>query len=164
MSRGRVFLVFLLLLLVGVGTWYWVAPRRAWERFTYGAAFLSQGDLAATVDFDAVRTNLRSDMTTAIRSRLTGGDGMAGIGASLVDAAVSQIGTVEGLAELFTQMAMGTTGPRPAFRYRSPSRVDVELRETPTSMGVLTMTRSGLSWRITRVLGNGFASNQEGRR
>ncbi len=164
MSRGRVSLVLLLLLLVGVGTWFWVTPRRAWERFTYGAAFLSHGDLAATVDFDAVRANLRTDMTAAVRNRVTGAEGIAGVGAALVDAAVSQVGTVEGLARLFTQMAMGTASPKPAFRYRSPSRIDVELRQTPTSSGILTMTRSGFRWRITRVWGNGFASIQEGRR
>ncbi len=164
MSRGRVSLVFLLLVLTGVATWYWVTPRRTWERFTYGTAFLDRSDLAATVDFDAVRSNLRADMAAGIRERVTSTGGIAGMGTALVDAAVSELGTADGLAQLFTQMAMGTTSPRPTFKYRSLSRVDVELRQTTTRMGILTMTRSGLHWRITRVWGAGVASKQEGKR
>ena len=40
------------------------------------------------------------------------------------------------------------------YRYRSPSRVEVELRpagDPDATAGVLTFTRSALSWRLTRL-------------
>jgi hypothetical protein len=127
-------------------------------------AFFSEGDLTATVDYEAVRANLRSDMMAAVRERVKGADGLGELGVGLVDAAVSEVGTAAGLAQLFTSIAMGMGRPDPSFRYRSLSRVDVELRQSPTRSGIMTMTRSGLTWRITRVWGDGFTPRSEERR
>jgi hypothetical protein len=41
-----------------------------------------------------------------------------------------------------------------SFRYKSPSRVDVRIRSaesTDANAGVLTFTRSALTWRLTRI-------------
>jgi hypothetical protein len=78
----------------------------------------------------------------------------------LVDATV----TPEGLSQVVTQFGTRTPGPDAAdslagkavtsFRYRAVSRVDVVLYpagKTADDGGVLTFTRSGLTWKLTRV-------------
>lgn len=164
MSRGRTFLVVLLLLVTAIAAWYWIAPRRAWERFTYGITFGSEADLAATADLPTVRRNFREDVSRVIGERVNLGNGaVAGASAALMDLVVGETITAGGLSRLVAELAMESPDFEPRFRYRSPSRVDVEIGDGSRGVGILTFSRTGLDWKLTRVWGSGFASSQ-GRR
>lgn len=152
-----------LIALVVTGVWFYLSPRRAYDRFLQGVAFGDETALEATVDFPVLRMNLREDLRQGIEARARGGiaatAALAMLG-GLVDAAVSP----EGLSQVVTQFGTRTPGPDAAdslagkavttFRYRAPSRVDVVLYpagKTADDGGVLTFTRSGLTWKLTRV-------------
>jgi hypothetical protein len=79
---------------------------------------------------------------------------------AMVDAAV----TPSGLSQIITGFGTRTVtsnsadttavGTTTAYRYRSLSRVDVLLHpadETPDDGGVLTLTRTGMTWKLTRA-------------
>jgi hypothetical protein len=153
----------LLIALVLTGAWYYEAPRRAYNRFIQAVAFGNEAELDATVDFPQLRMNLREDLRKGIEARARTGVGATiaiGMLGGLVDAAV----TPEGLSQIVTQFGTRLPGPGAAdslvgntvtaFRYRALSQVDVVLYpagKTAESGGVLTFTRSGLTWKLTRA-------------
>ncbi len=153
----------LLLALVVTGVWFYVTPRRTYDRFLQGVAFGNEAALEATVDFPLLRMNLREDLRQGIEARVRTGiattAAIAMLG-GLVDAAV----TPEGLSQIVTQFGTRTPGAdaadslagkaNTAFRSRGVSQVDVLLYpagKTADDGGVLTFTRSGLTWKLTRV-------------
>ncbi len=153
----------LLLALVLTGVWFYAAPRRAYHRFIQAVAFANESELDATVDFPVLRMNLREDLRKGIEARARTGFGataaIAMLG-GLVDAAV----TPEGLSQIVTQFGTRVPGPDAAdsltgntvtsFRYRALSQVDVVLYpegKTADAGGILTFTRSGLAWKLTRA-------------
>lgn len=153
----------LLTALVLAGVWYYYAPRRAYDRFIRAVAFADEAELEATVDFPVLRMHLREDLRQGIEARARTGLGATVVTSmlgGLVDAAV----TPEGLSEIVTQFGTRIPGPGAAdslaektersFRYRAPSQVDVVLYpagKTADEGGVLTFTRSGLTWKLTRA-------------
>ena len=153
----------LLIVLVLTGVWYYLAPRRAYDRFLQAVAFGNEAELEATVDFPLLRMNLREDLRKGIEARARSGLGATVATAmlgGLVDAAV----TPEGLSQIVTQFGTRLPGPDAAdsltgtavtsYRYRAPSQVDVVLYpagKTADDGGVLTFTRSGLTWKLTRA-------------
>ncbi len=165
----------LLLALLGLGAWYWFAPRRAYHRFLNAIAFGDAAGLAATVDFPLLRMNLREDLRAGLERTAGTGAGAAvasGVLGALVDAAVSP----EGLSQIVTGFGMRepgeaaddslTAGAVTSFRLRSPSRMDVILYpegKTADDGGILTFTRSGLGWRLTRAWSMRLAREVNGR-
>lgn len=152
----------LVAVLVG-GAWLYLAPRRAYHRLVKAVAYGDAAELEATVDFVVLRRNLREDLQAGLARRAGNGMGATIAGAMLgamVDAAVtpsglSQIITGFGTREV-TAGSSDTTagGTTTAYRYRSLSRVDVLLHpadETPADGGVLTFTRTGMTWKLTRA-------------
>jgi hypothetical protein len=150
-----------LTLLVAVA-WYIITPRRAYDDFRLALLTGSESGLQATVDFPAVRDNLKRDIAPAL-DRATGKIGGAALGV-LLEQAVNSVLTPSGLAQLVT--GFGTVRRSAAevsdtpgdvvtsYRYKSPSRVDVMIRpagDPDVTAGVLTFTRSALSWRLTRI-------------
>lgn len=149
--------------LLVTGVWYYVAPRRAYDRFLQGVAFGNEAELEATVDFPVLRMNLREDLRKGLEGRARSGIGATAAIAllgGLVDAAV----TPEGLSQIVTGFGTRLPGPGAAdsltgntitsYRYRAPSQVDVVLYpagKTADDGGVLTFTRSGLTWKLTRA-------------
>jgi|CXWL01.1.fsa_nt_gi hypothetical protein len=153
----------LLVVVVLTGAWFYFAPRRAYDRFIQAVAFGNEAELEATVDFPVLRMNLREDLRKGIEARARTGIGataaIAMLG-GLVDAAV----TPEGLSQIVTQFGTRRPGPDAAdsltgktvtaYRYRAPSQVDVVLYpegRTADAGGILTFTRSGLTWKLTRA-------------
>lgn len=154
-------LVMAALLLTGV--WYLYTPRRAWDRFMRGIVLAQPKDMDATIDFDALRDNLRQDLRIALQ-RNDAGDLATQVGGALLDQLVAQTVTPRGLTALVT--AFGTRTPTAAdrdslnaitvttFHYRGPSTVEVRVHPASTDAqgaGVFTFTRSGLHWRLTRI-------------
>jgi hypothetical protein len=154
-------LVMAALLLTGV--WYLYTPRRAWDRFMRGIVLAQPKDMDATIDFDALRDNLRQDLRAALQ-RNGSSDLVLRASGALLDQLVAQTVTPRGLTSLVT--AFGTRTPQAAdrdsldaitvttFHYRGPSTVDVRIRPASADAqgaGVFTFTRSGLRWRLTRV-------------
>lgn len=148
--------------LVG-GAWLYRAPRRTYDRLVKAVAYGDPAELEATVDFVVLRRNLREDLQAGLARRA--GDGMgATIAGAMLGAMVDAAVTPSGLSQIITGFgtrevdgnsadtaAVGTTT---AYRYRSPSRVDVLLYpadETPADGGVLTFTRTGMTWKLTRA-------------
>lgn len=165
----------LLLALLGLGAWYWFAPRRAYHRFLNAIAFGDAAGLEATVDFPLLRMNLREDLRAGLERKAGTGLGAAvagGVLGALVDAAVSP----EGLSQIVTGFGMRdpgdaaadslTAGAITSFHYRAPSRVDVVLYpegKTADDGGILTFTRSGLRWKLTRAWSTRLASGANNR-
>lgn len=153
----------LLLVLVVTGGWFYWAPRRAYDRFLHAVAFGNASELEATVDFPELRKHLREDLRKGIQVRAGAGFGAAAATAmlsGLVEAAV----TPEGLSQIVTGFGTRVPGPDAAdslagntvtsYRYRALSQVDVVLYpagRTAEDGGVLTFTRSGLTWKLTRA-------------
>jgi len=152
----------LVVVLVG-GAWLYLAPRRAYDRLVKAVAYGDAAELEATVDFVVLRRNLREDLQAGLARRA--GDGMgATIAGAMMGAMVDAAVTPSGLSQIITGFgtrdvtanpadttAVGTTT---AYRYRSLSRVDVLLHpadETPADGGVLTLTRTGMTWKLTRA-------------
>lgn len=153
----------LLLLLVLAGSWFWIAPHRAYDRFLQAVAFGSESGLAETVDLALVRQQLKEDLGAAV-ARQSNSQLGGTAAADFIDGAVDATLTPSGLADLIT--AFGTRAPGPgaadtlqtgtvvAFQYRSLSRVDVLIRaagESETQSGILTFTRTGTVWRLSRI-------------
>lgn len=155
----------LLLLVVITGVWYWQAPRRSWERLNRALITGREAELQAVIDFPILRDNLRADLRTAIAARGGASGGLLAeasgvlldqmVAASLTPSALSQLISVFGMREARPGEGSGMIqASRVKYRYRSPSRVDVEVRPEggeATAGGILTFERSGLSWRLSRI-------------
>ncbi len=154
---------FLLLAVIITGAWFYLAPRRAYDRFLKAIAFGNAEELDATVNFPVLRRHLREDLRTGLERTAGKGPGatvalsMLGV---LVDAAV----TPEGLNQIITGFGTRVSssfeadtlsrGAETSHRYRSLSRVDVVLHPVGTTTGAggtLTFSRDGLSWKLTRA-------------
>jgi len=160
MPRSLRWLLAVTLLVAAV--WYVVTPRRAYDDFRIALLTGSESGLQATVDFPVLRDNLKRDLAPALE-RAGGGLG-ATVGGVLLEQAVNSVLTPMGLAQLVTgfgtvRRSADDVSDTPSdivttYRYRSPSRVDVEIRpagDPEATAGVLTFTRSALSWRLTRI-------------
>jgi hypothetical protein len=158
----RSFRWLLALTLLVATAWYIVTPRRAYDAFRMALLTGSESGLAATVDFPVLRDNLKRDLAPAIE-RVAGGMG-ATVGGVLVEQAVNSVLTPTGLTQLVTGFGVARRSATDvsdtpenvvtSFRYKSPSRVDVRIRSaesTDANAGVLTFTRSALTWRLTRI-------------
>ena len=153
----------LLIALVLTGAWFYWTPRRAYDRFIHAVAFANESELEATVDFPLLRMNLREDLRKGIQVRAGAGMG-AGAATAMLSGLVEAAVTPEGLSQIVTGFGTRIPGPEAAdslvgntvtsFRYRALSRVDVVLYpagKTAEEGGVLTFTRSGLTWKLTRA-------------
>lgn len=156
-------LAILILLLAQIGLWFWVTPHRAYDRLMRAIAFGSESELAETVDLPVLRQNFSDDIRRAVTGQpqfhLRGEEVETFLTAS-VDAVV----TPRGLAELINGFSASTpsagsadtlpVGTVVSFHYQSVSRVDVRIRAadaSESSAGILTFTRTGVAWRLTRV-------------
>lgn len=164
MARSSSPLRWLLVLLVLLaGAWFWVAPHRAYDRLMRAIAFGSREELAVVVDFPAVREQLHTDLAAAMTRRGQRGLGEAVV-STILDQALDAVLTPSGLSNIVT--GFGTRTPNGAladtveartdvsFHYRSLSRVDVHIRprgEPDAQSGILTFTRDGVRWRLTRI-------------
>ncbi len=158
----------LLVGLIAVGSWYWFAPRRSYDRFLHAVAYADPAELDATIDFPQLRLNMREDIQAGLRRSGGTNLGTAITGAflgTLVDAAVAP----DGLAQILTGFGTRTITEAEAeslresattsFRYRSLSTVDVVLHpagKPDQDGGILTFARSGLSWKLVRARGAGL--------
>ncbi|HRP08226.1 MAG TPA: DUF2939 domain-containing protein [Gemmatimonadales bacterium] len=164
MSRRRYF--WLSLLVLGITcTWYWQSPRRAWDRFNRALITGQEGELQAVIDFPILRDNLRADLKAALQARGGRSGGLAAeVSGALLDRMVGAALTPGSLALTISAFGMrearAEEGPglihaaRVRYRYRSPSRVDVEVRPEDgeaTAGGIFTFERSGISWKLTRI-------------
>ncbi len=155
----------LLLMLVAVGGWYAWSPRHGWDRFLAALVSGRESDLQTTIDFPILRDNLKRDLRAAVTSRVDSDSPIAaGLSGALIDPLVEVTVTPQGLARLVT--GFGTHTPRPgdadsvragtetAYRYRGPSRVDVQVWPRGGDRqdgGIFTFERSGLHWRLVRI-------------
>jgi hypothetical protein len=156
-------LAILLLLIGQVGIWFWVTPHRAYDRLMRALAFGSESELAETADLPVVRQHFMEDVRSAITRRSD--FHLRGAAAdSVVTMAANVVLTPQGLADLVSSFGTPTPGPAAAdtllvgtevsFHYQGLSRVDVRIRPTGASeqsAGILTFTRTGVTWRLTRV-------------
>jgi hypothetical protein len=153
----------LLVVIVATAAWYYIAPRRAYDRFLKAIAFGNAEELEATVDFPMLRMHLREDLRAGLE-RSTGKGPGATVALSMLGALVDAAVTPEGLNQIITGFGMRDLsdvqpdslagGAATAFRYRSPSRVDVVLHPVGSATdagGTLTFLRKGLSWKLTRA-------------
>jgi hypothetical protein len=149
--------------IVLAGVWYYWTPRRAWDRFLTAVVMADAQRLQATVDFPVLRQNLKDDIGASLTAKSSSGFG-AVIASGLVEQMVNVTITPRGMAQLIT--GFGTRTPRKgdvdsvqagsitSIRYRSPSRVEVRIRpadEDDSAAGVVTLSRTGLTWRVTRI-------------
>ncbi len=159
---SRSFRWLLLCTLVVAGLWYHQAPRRTHDRFLTALLTGSESELTATVDFPALRDNLKADLAPALAR--AGGAMGARVGGIILEQAVNSVLTPSGLAQLVTGFGMRRRQADEVqsvedrtvttYRYRSPARVDVRMRSSAdpeSAAGILTYTRSGLRWRLTRI-------------
>jgi hypothetical protein len=172
MARRFAPVLWITLLLLGLaGAWFWVAPHRAYDRLMQAVAFGSESGLAEAADLPVLRQSFRDDIRAAVTGRpefnLRGEDVEEFLTLS-VDAVV----TPHGLAGLITHTpSPGTAdtvvvGPTVSFHYQSLSRVDVRIRAanaSESSAMILTFTRTGLAWRLTRVWSEQLLSLQGAR-
>jgi hypothetical protein len=158
----RSFRWLLALTLLVAAAWYVITPRRAYDDFRVALLTGSESGLQATVDFPAVRDNLKRDLAPALDR--AGGRLGATVGGVLMEQAVNSVLTPTGLSQLVTgfgsiRRSAVDVSDTPGdvvttYRYKSPSRVEVEIRpagDPDATAGVLTFTRSALSWRLTRI-------------
>lgn len=158
----RSFRWLLLITLAVTVVWYVVTPRRTYDAFQMALLTGSESGLQATVDFPVLRDNLKRDLAPAVER--AGGRLGATVGNILLEQAVNAVLTPTGLAQLVTgfgsvrRSAVDVSENPPevvtTFRYKSPSRVDVRIRsaaDSDAASGVLTFTRSALTWRLTRI-------------
>lgn len=153
----------LLIALVLTGAWFYWTPRRTYDRFIHAVAFANESELEATVDFPLLRMNLREDLRKGIQVRAGAGMGAA---AATSNAQRARRGRRHARGAVPDRHRLrhpdpGSRGRRflvgntvTSFRYRALSRVDVVLYpagETAEEGGVLTFTRSGLTWKLTRA-------------
>lgn len=154
----------LLVTLLLTGFWFYRAPRRAWDRFNRALLTGQEAELTATIDFPQVRDHLKEDLRTAIGHSSSGASLPAAVIGALAEQVVSLVVTPQGLSQLVTEFGTRrpsadtnggiATASEVDFRYRGVSRVDVALRsgtDAEPADGLFTFTRSGLSWRLTRV-------------
>ncbi len=152
----------LLLLLIVAGSWFLIAPRRAYDRFLQAIAFGSKSGLAETVDVPALRQHFFDDVRGALSRRSDFHLRGAAVDSFLTSAAEVALNP-SGLASLVT--GFGTRTPTDAadtlhgapvvtYQYRSLSRMDVRIRaaeERESRAGILTFTRTGTTWRLSRI-------------
>jgi hypothetical protein len=158
----RSFRWLLAITLLVAAAWYIVTPRRAYNDFQIALLTGSESGLRATVDFPALRDNLKRDLAPAFER--AGGRLGASVGGLLMEQAINTVLTPMGLAQLVN--GFGSVRRSAAdvsdtswdvvtrYRYKSPSRVEVEIRpagDPDATAGVLTFTRSAFSWRLTRI-------------
>lgn len=168
MSRPLRWLLLCTLLVAGV--WYHQAPRRTHDRFLTALLTGSESELAATVDFPAVRDNLKADLTPALDRAGRAG---AQLGGFVLEQAVNAVLTPQGLAQLVTGFGMrrrqaddvqvSDERTVTTYRYRSPSQVDVRIRsaaDPESAAGILTYSRSGLRWRLTRLTSDALTGSR----
>ncbi len=160
MPRSFRWLLALTLLVAAV--WFVVTPRRAYNDFRVALLTGSESGLQATVDFPRLRDNLKRDLAPALE-RVGGGIGTT-VGGLLLEQAVNSVLTPTGLSQVVTgfgtiRRSAAEVSDTPGdvvttYRYKSPSRVDVEVRpagDPDATAGILTFSRSALSWRLTRI-------------
>ncbi len=150
--------------------WYVWTPRRSWDRFLTGVVMADTDLLQQTVDFPVLRENLKHDIEVSLRQ-----GNEAGLGAALATGLVNQMVNItitpRGMAQLITGFGMRTPEPGSVdsvaagsvttFRYRSPSRVEVRIRPADAddaAAGVITLTRTGFTWRVTRLSSDRLAN------
>ncbi|MEO5799248.1 MAG: DUF2939 domain-containing protein [Gemmatimonadales bacterium] len=164
MTRRRSPLPWLLACtMILVACWFWIAPHRAYDRLVEAVAFGSATELAAVVDFPTVRQQLKDDLQAAIARRSRSRIGSA-VTATLLESAIDATLTPSGLANLITAFGTRTpgraaadtlkTGTEVSYRYHSLSRVDIHIRakgESDAKSGILTFTREGARWRLSRI-------------
>ena len=154
-----------LLLLIALGGWYYQSPSSARDRFLRALALGDEVTLEQSVDFPAVRNNLRDDlMALASRNvRLA-----PQLDAATIDPLLDVVVSPAGLEQL-----VNSFGIRPveeeqqtvmSYHYRSASRVDVRIRssvDAESAAGIFTLERSGASWRLVRIWSDRLATSAE---
>jgi hypothetical protein len=165
--------ILLLVVLLATG-WYIWSPRRAWDRFLTALVTGDEQLLSATVDFPTVRENLREDLRTALAAAPgSSGNLSTAVLGVLTDQVVNVAVTPQGLSDLLAGLATAQPGAdtkdgiitqTARFRYRGPSRVDIAVGTSDApddAKGILTFSRSGLSWRLTRVWSDRLTTHGE---
>ncbi len=158
MSLRRSPLVWLAPVVLAVTiAWFWITPRRAWDRLLTAVEFTDADALARAVDFPRLEAHLRTDLTRAVQARndlsaalATNPTQQASLAASFAAAGASP----EGLRSILHAFHPGDATPSTAFRYRSPLRVDVVLTGAnggTSDTGIFTFTLTGGTWRLVRI-------------
>lgn len=153
---------------VATGAWYWFTPRRAWNQFVEALALSDATALEQLVDYPRVRTNLKADLRGAIDQRGATKGIAPAVGGVMLDPLVDIMVSPDGMAQLVNTFGTRATATDQttviAYRYRSPSRVDVHVRssvDAEDAAGIFTFERSAISWRLVRVWSERLATSAE---
>ena len=138
----------LVLLLVAVGAWYYLAPRLAAKHLQAAAAAGDVATLNKLVDFPRVRTNMKADLKTRVAPGKPLGTELAtGVA---VDGLVDRIMTPQGLVRL---AHLGPAAALVAMGYRKLGSFFVTTQNPAQPKDAVTYVFSpvGFSWRLQRI-------------
>lgn len=172
MNLRRPFFTLVVLAVAAMAAWLWITPARAVDRLREAARIGDVETLDEVVDFQAVRTNLKSDLNGSLAERTRRSEGLlATLGATFGGAVVN------GLVDTFVSpagVASIAYGRRPDRDTGEPvhaaaPRIDrkslntfvarfADDGEIPEDHVALEFSRAGLEWRLTRVLLPGIDS------
>ncbi len=157
MARRRSPILWLVAaVVVVVGAWFVVTPRRAWRDFLQALAQHDQATLDLVVDYPAVREHATADLSVAFAQQ-TGSqpnvpDSLRG---ELMKRMANTMASPQGLLQLVTSFSAPSSSGVPvrtSFRYHGISRVDVLLGDpADASAGLFTFDRSRMRWRLVRA-------------
>jgi hypothetical protein len=145
--------------------WFAITPERTVDSL-YDAVRAGDSErIERLVDFDLLRQNLKTDVRDyATRRASTSASPLAGIGAAigsaLADGLVDTFVSPAGLTTLLRGQVpgQGDSGEMPPespeydIDRRGLSRFDAHVRDEQATEPVLVFTRTGLRWRLTRIL------------
>lgn len=152
----------LILVLVAVGGWAWGAPYYTLWQMKRAAEARDVDALASHVDFPAVRTSVRDQLSVQLRGSRGGllGEGGAVLGAlvraGLADAAIDAAVSPNGMRVIFAAAPLAESEPPPAIKLKAN-----EMRYSRTAFDRFHLTRGdgaslefrlrGLEWKLTDI-------------
>ena len=147
-TRMKKLTVFLVLLLVAAGAWYYLAPRLAAKHLRDAAAAGDVSRLNQLVDFPRVRANMKADLKKRVATNEP--TGTAIVTGVAVDGLVDRIMTPQGLVRL---ARLGPAAGLVAMGYRNLVTFFVTTKNPAQPKNAVTYVfgPTGVDWRLQRI-------------
>lgn len=159
----------ILLLLLG-GGWYFGSPYWTLQQFQKAAQSHDATALSSNIDFEALRTDLKADLASAMQEKAKNNSGTEATGAlfasALAGQMIDQMVTPQGVETLMNRAKAQSGGPKagismgPDLNSLDMSKFDIQRsgfsefrlvnKEQPDN-GALIFRRDGLGWKLAGI-------------
>lgn len=151
------------LLLAAVAAWYFVSPGLTLKAMVAAARANDADRLSAYVDYEALRRDMKADLTARLEAEARKAGGRRGemglaMGKALMGPMVDSVVSPQGMKAAFAAMKVGESArgggvpddaPEPVIEREGLGRFLVRNRVTPDS--ALVFERRGLGWKLVGI-------------